>query len=159
MWKKIKDCLFCGIFVVVGLLLIVFSRTFTEDDNEFKNKARKTKAYVESTDYNEYRKSYRSNGKTRHRTEREYIAYVTFEANGNKYENVRVVSKRKACEEGKNVTIYYNRESPRQARLELPDPEGTDTMTIFIGIVFILAGALGIRNTIKGEIPHIEIGG
>ena len=159
MGKKIKDCLFGGIFIVVGLCMFIFSGAATKNQEEFNKNAKKTDAYVESADSREVKERYKRNGKTRYRYKTEYIADVTYEANGNVYKNVRIESDDTSFAKGENIIIYYNSKKPTEIRLDLYNVSGTKTIMRIMGVIFALAGLLAVRNSIKGETPNIVIGG
>lgn len=127
-------------FVVIGIVFIIVAIIVGDSEDEFRENAITTTAYVERVDAEVVTEPHRSNGKNKTRIRTEYIAYVTYDVDGITYSNIPIKNGARKFSGGQTITIYYNSENPVQISTSLPD--GGPVRIIFIG-VGVFATAFG----------------
>lgn len=100
-----------GIFMVIGIIMVVVSIIITASQVSFLKKAKKTEAYIEQIDKHKVRKK-SIDRKNRNKTEYSYDVYVSYEVDGVPYDFVELGYHSTGMKVGQSITIYYNPEDP-----------------------------------------------
>lgn len=91
--------------LILGIILVAFACFIYYRNNAFFRKAEKTNAYISRIETERSRR----NGKIKYH----HTAYVTYEVNGVRYENIKLNYYSFDMDEGETITIYYNPDNPR----------------------------------------------
>lgn len=110
MMKKLVS----GVFIVVGVIMLIVSIFIFMDCKEFKNVSEETTATVTKVNTRHETRSYRSNGRRRHRTVTVYDVSFDYEVNGKLFDGVIEFSNSKQI--GEAFTVWYDKNDPDDVR-------------------------------------------
>lgn len=140
--KKVKfGTLFGGlIFFVVGIMIAVVGFVADESNKEFMETAKETEGVI--SDIETYRSGSGKRRKTSHR------AYVTYEVDGVRYEDIRLSYYSSSMRIGKKITLYYDPLNPTEVKVA-GESKFVKIITLVMGSIFALVGFFIIFTSIK----------
>ena len=129
--------LFCGIFTVIGAVLLAGAVMVYISDRKFMAEAEEIRGVIDTIEI--YRDS---DHETHHR------AYVNYTYNGQQYNKVRVNFYSSSMYEGKEITLYCDPQHPERVVVQ-----GADVFAVVIlslmGVLFLCMGIIPIVNFIR----------
>ncbi|MBP3325197.1 MAG: DUF3592 domain-containing protein [Coprococcus sp.] len=138
-----------GVFLVVGIIMLIVAFVVKGNNKKFFKTAVKTEATIEHID--SYRDYNRTTGK--YRTKHDvYISYQT--ADGAFYEDVKLGYYKNSMREGQTLTVYYDPQAPTDvqakegSKLVVWITGGIGALFSVIGGVLLISGAVGRREYI-----------
>lgn len=129
--------LFCGIFAVIGAVLLVSAVMVYVSDQKFMAEAEEINGVIDTIE------TYRdSDHETHHR------AYVNYTYNGQQYNKVRVNFYSSSMYEGKEITLYCDPQHPERVIVQ-----GANIFAVVIlsgmGVLFLCIGIIPIIISIR----------
>ncbi|MBQ3515035.1 MAG: DUF3592 domain-containing protein [Lachnospiraceae bacterium] len=134
--KKYSEYSLFSIFGFVGIVILFVGFYQLIKTTTFNKTAVSTTATI--TDI----KVYDSGDDTEHQV------FVSYEFEGQTYENIQLNGYSSTMHEGKEITVYLDPDSPTDVRIKSMEVLAT-IMLFFMGILFFLIGFFGLFNKIK----------
>ena len=141
-------------FTIVGIIALIIAISTQQEESTFMSKAESCTAQVTNIDSYTTSKSHGTKGISS--TVTHYVAYVSFTANGVKYNNVKISDVSSSIETGDQLTIYYDPSNPTKARLKpnsalnIPRIIGSVIIIVF-GMFILLLFVIAKKNNSKAQ--------
>lgn len=131
--------IFCGLFAITGVVLLVSAVMVYISDRKFMADAKEIRGVVDTIE------GYRdSDNEINHRV------YVNYTYNGQQYNNVRVNFYSSSMYEGKEIILYCDPQHPERAVVQGASLFGLIVL-LMMGVLFLCMGILPIISFIRGK--------